>query len=70
MIGRKGCVNQDGCIMHEGPDDQTAEDGPCLAPSTPLSHALTILGIRHQCAVKVDRDSDSESLTPQCQYPK
>ena len=50
MIGRKGCVNQDGCIMHEGPDDQTTEDGPCLAPSTPLSHALTILGIRHQCA--------------------
>ena len=56
----------------EGPDDPTTEDGPCLAPSTPLSHALTILGIRHQCAVKVkvDRDSDSESLTPQCQYPK
>ena len=53
-------------MQTRGPDDPTTEDGPCLAPSTPLSHALTILGIRHQCVVKVKVkvDSDSKSLTP------
>ena len=49
-------------MQTRGPDDPTTEDGPCLAPSTPLSHALTILGRRHQCAVKVKVDFDSKSL--------
>ena len=65
-IGRKGCVNQDGCIMHEwGARRPTTEDDPSLAPSVPLSYALTILGIRHQwhCSfLKVDSDRDGKSL--------
>ena len=55
----------DALCMSEGLDDQATEDEPSLAPSVPLSYALTILGIRHQwhCSfLKVDSDRDGKSL--------
>ena len=55
----------DALCMSEGLDDQATEDEPSLAPSVPLSYALTILGIRHQwhCSFpKVVSDRDGKSL--------